>query len=95
MEISIKKYGHIISDKQIGDDLLEEIRNGLKTSKHVVLDFTEIKSMATFCSKQVFGRLYLDLKPENFYERIEFKNVNEDVKLLIKIGIQNALDENP
>lgn len=93
MEIGIKKYGHIISDKEIGQSLLEEIRKALTENSKVILDFTDVKSMATFCAKQVFGRLYLDLKPEIFYTRLEFINVNADVQLLIKIGIQSALDE--
>jgi len=93
MEILVKKYGHILSDQEVGSQLLAEIQNALKKGEQVILNFDEVKTMATFCSKQIFGHLYLKLSPEVFNEKIEFKNVNEDLKLLIKIGIQSALDE--
>ena len=50
--------------------------------------------MATFCAKQIFGKLYVDLGSENFFERIEILNASDDLKSIIKIGIQSAIQEN-
>jgi len=91
--MKLSNYGYIISDKSVGDQILKEVESLLLKNHVVTIDFDNIKSMATFCAKQIFGFLYLKLKSEQFYERLSFKNVNDDVKLLIRIGIQNALEE--
>ncbi len=91
--IEFKKYGPIISDKKIGEELYKLIDDTLKNQDKVVIDLAEIISMATFCAKQIFGKLYISLTPELFFERIEFINVSDDIKLIIKIGIQNAIEE--
>lgn len=91
--IELKKYGPIISDKIVGDEIYQLINENLKNHQNISIDLTGIISMATFCAKQIFGRLYLSLTSEVFFERIELTNVSDDVKLIIKIGIQNAIEE--
>lgn len=93
MEIKLEQYGPIISDKAIGDEIYAKISSALATGNSVEIDFTSIKSMATFCAKQIFGRIYLELTPQVFFEKLILKNALEDVKLIIKIGIQNAIEE--
>jgi len=93
-KIELKKYGPIISDKKLGEELYNLINDSLKDQQTIELDMTGIISMATFCAKQIFGRLYLNLSPEVFFDRIELKNTTDDLKLIIKIGIQNAIEEN-
>jgi hypothetical protein len=91
--ILLSKYGPIISDKVIGEDIYKEVKSALSNNNDVIVDFSEIKSMATFNAKQIFGRLYLELGSENFYEKIDLKNTSPELKLIIRMGIQNALDE--
>jgi hypothetical protein len=91
--LKLSDYGIVISDKELGETILKKILKLLDEHPTVIVDFEDVKSMATFCSKQIFGRLYLNLTPQNFYERLSFKNVNDDVKLLLKIGIQDAIEE--
>jgi len=93
MTISLKEYGPLLSDKKVGEEILKKIKTQLEKSDVVNIDFTEITSMATFCAKQIFGRLYLELGPEKFFERIKFLKTNDDLKIIIKMGIQNALEE--
>jgi hypothetical protein len=93
MEIKLVQYGPIISDKAIGDEIYSKISDALAKKESVTIDFTGIKSMATFCAKQIFGRIYLELTPTVFFEKLILKNALEDVKLIIKIGIQNAIEE--
>lgn len=93
MEIKLDQYGPIISDKAIGDEIYSKISDALEKKESVTIDFTGIKSMATFCAKQIFGRIYLELTPTVFFEKLILKNALEDVKLIIKIGIQNAIEE--
>jgi len=90
--IEFNKYGPIISDKIVGEEIYRLINELLKTESKISIDMSGIVSMATFCAKQIFGRLYISLSAENFFDRIEFTNASEDVKLIIKIGIQNAIE---
>jgi len=94
MKMKINSYGPIISDKSIGAKIYEELSSALKDKDVVNVDFIGVVSMATFCAKQIFGRLYIELGADSFFQRIKLLNVNEDLKIIIKMGIQSALDEN-
>lgn len=91
--LSLNKYSPIISDKSIGQEIYDSIDNYLKKGESVEIDLGSIKSMATFCAKQIFGKLYLSLGSQTFFERVVIKNASEDVKTIIRIGIQNAIQE--
>lgn len=93
MKVELSKYGPIISDKEIGSEIHHMIVDSLKNNDVLEVDFSTIISMATYCAKQVFGRLYIDLGSEIFFEKIKFQNVNDDLKIIIKMGIQSALEE--
>ena len=94
MEIIVKKYGLIISDQESGEKIYKKIRAILDSNKNCVMNFEDVKSMATFNAKQVFGRLYIELGSERFFEKIEIKNASEDLRLIIRLGIQSALEDN-
>ena len=93
MKIKINSFGPIISDKSVGMKIYDEISTTLKNKEVVNVDFIGVVSMATFCAKQIFGRLYIELGADVFFKRVKFINVNEDLKIIIKMGIQSALDE--
>lgn len=91
--ISLKDFAPIISDKQTGDRIYQMIKDLHPESTIVNVEMNDIKSMATFCAKQIFGKLYLELTPSVFYENIKILNASEDVQLIIKLGIQSAVNE--
>lgn len=91
--IVVKKFGSIISDKETGNALLGELKQGLKENDEIIIDLEGVISMATFCSKQIFGSLYLELGAEIFFNKIKFTRGTNDVLAIIKIGIQSALEE--
>lgn len=93
MKISLNDFGPLISDKKVGDEIYQIIKKNLLKETILEVDFKEITSMATFCAKQIFGKLYIELGASQFFERIKFQNTNEDLQIIIKMGIQNALDE--
>lgn len=93
MKISLNDFGPLISDKKIGNEIYQIIKKGLEKDKVLEVDFINITSMATFCAKQIFGKLYIELGASTFFERIKFENTNEDLQIIIKMGIQNALEE--
>ena len=91
--INLNKYGPIISSKTVGEEIFSVLNKGLVESAKITVDLSEIKSMATFCAKQIFGRLYIQLGSEKFFEKIILKGADNDLKTIIQIGIQHALKE--
>ncbi len=49
--------------------------------------------MATFCAKQIFGRLYIVYGPSKFFEYLIIKNASDDLKTIIRIGIESAIED--
>ncbi len=94
MKIDLKEYGPIISSKTIGTEVYAKIKDQISENEQIEIDLSEIKTMATFCAKQIFGKLYLELGPELFFEKIVLKGASNDVKTIIQVGIQHALEEN-
>lgn len=93
-EINLSKYSPIISDKGIGEEIYNSIRTELDKGDIVAVDMAQIRSMATFCAKQIFGKLYKEIGSESFFERLLLKNASNDLKAIIKVGIQNAIEDN-
>lgn len=93
MKINLEKFGPIVSDKKIGKEIYEIIIRALEKADTVEIDLANIISMATFCTKQIFGKLYVEKGAEFFFENIKLLNVNEDLKIIIKMGIQSAIEE--
>ena len=56
------------------------------------IDMTGIMSMTTFCAKQIFGRLYIELGSECFFKNIIIKGASDDVQSIIKLGIRFAVE---
>lgn len=92
-EISLSQYGPVVSSKTIGEEIYKLINGCLAKDQKVVVNLENIKSMATFCAKQIFGRLYLELGSQLFFERISLKGADNDLKTIIQIGIKHALEE--
>lgn len=93
MIIKLEKYGPIISEKKIGQEIYEKLKKALDENNNIQVDLSNIISMATFCAKQIFGKLYTENGAEYFFEKIKFSNVNDDIKIIIKMGIQSAIEE--
>lgn len=92
-EISLSNYGPIVSSKTVGDEIYKLINLSLTKEKKVIINLESIKSMATFCAKQIFGKLYIELGSQQFFDRITLKGADNDLKTIIQIGIQHALEE--
>ena len=90
--ISLSKFAPVIRDKETGQQIYDSIKQMNPESEVVTIDFKDIVTMATFCAKQIFGKLYMELNPDVFFSNIKIKNANDDVKLIIRMGIQNAIE---
>lgn len=92
MTVDLKKWGPVISDREIGEEVYNAIKAQLQNGS-VSIDFKDVISMATYNAKQIFGKLYIELGAEKFFKSIEMRNVNQDLKLIIKMGIESAIEE--
>lgn len=92
--IDLTKYAPVFSNEDIGKAVFSEIMESLNTEDGVLIDMTGIKSMATCCSKQVFGELYKKLGPVDFYKRVTIKGASENVKVIIRLGIKYVIENN-
>jgi hypothetical protein len=95
MKIDLITFGPIISDREIGDKIYNLINQNLLKGENVIVDFKDVKSMATYNAKQIFGQLYKDLGPETFFEKIGLQNTSDDLKVIIRMGIENELESKP
>lgn len=93
-KIELIKFGTMITSNTVGTDIYNLIKQNLNTEDEIEIDILGVKSMATFCAKQIFGALYIDLGSSNFFKRIIITGADEDLKTIIEIGIQNAIDDN-
>lgn len=89
--ISLQQYSPIISEKEKGNVIYNDILKLNPQVDQVEIDMTGIMSMTTFCAKQIFGQLYKKLGSCLFEKNIILKNVSSDVLLIIKMGIRNAV----
>lgn len=94
MILKIEKYSAVIANNEIGKSIYGDLLSLInRDEENIVLDFEGISVMTTFCAKQIFGKLYLDLGGEKFYSIFSFKNVSEDLKIIIQNSIQDAVDD--
>lgn len=92
MVLNLSKYSPVINTSDVTEEILNSIKSNFNNDDKVVVDFQNIRSMATFCARQIFGTLYISLTPKIFFDRIVFQNTSDDLKSIIKIGIEDALD---
>ena len=93
MKINLSEFSPVISSKEDGEEIFNRLKKALDSDDLIEIDFDKIKTMATFCAKQIFGSLYIKLGADVFFRRIHFINVSDDVKVIIQSGIQNAIEE--
>lgn len=91
--INLNKYAPLITRRELGGEIYSLIRHGLDKSDEVEVSMTNIVSMTTFCAKQIFGRLYVELGREEYRRRLRLVNLSDDVNFIIRIGITNAVKE--
>lgn len=93
MKINLLDFGSVINDKETGEALYSAIKVLLKENNTVEVNFSGVITMATFCAKQTFGRLYVELGPQDFFNRLVLKNANSDLKFIVRTGIESALTD--
>lgn len=94
-EINLDSFAPIISSKESGEKIYNLIKEANPLENEITINMENIRSMATFCAKQIFGRLYVELSPNIFGNNIIIKGASENVRLIIQLGIRFALENEP
>jgi hypothetical protein len=92
-KVNLNKYAPLITRRELGDEIYSLIKEELNVSDEVEILMTDVVSMTTFCAKQIFGRLYVELGREEYRRRVHLINSSDDVNFIIRIGITNAVKE--
>lgn len=82
--------GEILIDG--ADDLYDIVLNNVMQFDNCVIDLKGVKSMTTKFAANLFGRLYCTLGHYDYFKTIKIINTNEDLNLLIKLGIQRYIE---
>lgn len=90
---NLNNYSPLITKKDLGEEIYQQIRDMLKVNDQIDVEMGQIVSMTTFCAKQIFGRLYVELGREEYKRRVHLINPSEDVYFIIRIGVTNAVRE--
>jgi hypothetical protein len=94
MTIQLFKFGTVINDTQTGSTIYNAIKNALSSARSPVeVDFLGVVTMATFCAKQIFGKLYVELGQESFFDKLVLKNASPELRFIIRTGIESALED--
>jgi|GEM_PF-1548441 len=93
INITLASYGTIISDAFLGSQIYADIEKALNAHQNLEIDFAGVIAMATFCSKQIFGDFYVKLGSEAFFDRIRIKNASKDMRIVVRLGIEKALED--
>lgn len=88
--VSLIQYAPSIGSIDVAKNILKEIQEALNTGD-VIIDFANIQTMGTNCSKLIFGTLYRELGPESFFERVEIPNASLNIRRTIRLGIEASL----
>lgn len=96
MDFIMKQEASSFGSRERGQQVKTRITNLLKSSPDqvLVIDFTDIYFISSSFADEVFGRLFNELGPLGFMNRIQFKNIDKTVRGLIdRAIIQRANSE--
>ncbi len=91
--LELKAYRHIVVENQTYTAIYAAIKKAIEQNRRAKVDFTNVLIISPSFAKQVFGKLYIELGANRFSELIKVTNANDKIDLLIRVQIQNAIDE--
>jgi hypothetical protein len=75
----------ILQDINAGESAYLDIREHLFKCDKVIVDFTNINGIISYCINQIFGELYNQLGDEQFHSRIDMQNASPNVLAAIQL----------
>lgn len=90
--VKLSDYGLIIRDEYIGNIIYLDLRSKISEESRIVINFSGVVSIATFCARQIFGKLFLELGATRFSEQMSLENASDSVKSVISEAIRYSLE---
>jgi hypothetical protein len=77
MTLRLITFGKSIITWPAADRIFAAVREVLQVEEDVTIDFDGIEKIEPSCSSRIFRRLYSELGPQAFYERITLINISD------------------
>lgn len=90
MKIRLAENGDILIHNS--EEILNEILLVFDNNGHCIIDFEGVKSMTTSFSANLFGKLYCKLGACDYYNHIEFINLSDDLRILMRLGLEKHME---
>jgi anti-anti-sigma regulatory factor len=91
MIMLMRKWGSVLSERDLGANIRKEIINDLRTKKSIVIDFSGVEMINSSFADEVFGKLIADLGMEKAKKSLAITNVSETVKVIINEAIATRM----
>jgi anti-sigma regulatory factor (Ser/Thr protein kinase) len=90
----LKDHADSLGSRNAGTPVRNTLKNLIRflDGNRVIVDFAGIHLISSSFADEVFGKLFLDLGPLDFSTRLEFKNMDQTVKLLIDKAILQRMN---
>jgi STAS-like domain of unknown function (DUF4325) len=92
----IKNEAESFGSRKAGTPVRNKLKNLVRflDKNKIVVDFGDIHLISSSFADEVFGKLFLELGPLDFSNKIELKNLDGTVKLLIDKAIIQRMNSN-
>lgn len=91
MIVKLKDFGTSLGSRVLG----KEVSNLINFEKEdeIILDFDEVKMIASSFADEVIGKNCAKLGLHNFFDKVQIVNASEPIKLILKKAIIDRLVE--
>ena len=94
LTISIKEHRNLLGSREFGSTLRNKISNLLRAAgsgTKLQIDFSDVFVISSSVADEAFGKLFAQIGPLEFMQRIEIVNVDPTVKMLIDRAISQRM----
>ena len=94
LKISIKEHRNLLGSREFGTTLRNKISNLLRAAgsgTKLQIDFSDVFVISSSVADEAFGKLFAQIGPLEFMQRIEIVNVDPTVKMLIDRAISQRM----
>lgn len=94
LKISIKEHRNLLGSRAFGSMLRNKISNLLRATgsgTKLQIDFSDVFVISSSVADEAFGKLFVQIGPLEFMQRIEIVNVDRTVKMLIDRAISQRM----
>lgn len=92
MILNLKEFGTILSTRDLGEVIRENVLQGIDNENTVTIDFTNVSQITHSCADEIFAKLVMELGLANFKKSVNMINTDETTATIIKYVIAQRLE---